>query len=70
MSKTFNQGGIVSPSFKPKFAVVYGVRVCTNSNPSEIVLTKEQREDLTELAERPFPADAPIIDYNDLKVKI
>ena len=67
MSKTFEQGGIVNPSFKPKYAVVDGVRVCVNANPSEIVLTKEEREALTELAKQPFPADAPVIDYNDLK---
>lgn len=67
MSKTFKQGGIVSPSFKPEYAVVDGVRVCTNSNPSESVLTKEQCEALTELAKKPFPADAPVIDYNDFK---
>ena len=70
MSKTFEQGGIVNPSFKPKYAVVYGVRICVNANPSEIVLTKEEREALTELAKQPFQADAPVIDYNDLKVKI
>jgi len=67
MSKTFEQGGIVSPSFKPKFAVVHGVRVCVNGNPSESVLTKEQCEALTELAKQPFSADAPVIDYNDFK---
>ena len=66
----YPKGGIVKHSFKPEWAVVDGVRVCINSNPSEIVLTKEQCEALTELAKQPFPADAPIINYNDLKVKI
>lgn len=44
------KGGIVADGFKPEFKVCDGVPVCTNANPKERKLTKQEIERLQEIA--------------------